>query len=116
MSALWGKNKIQEILKVTQAPVVQKVDSAVHRINHYPADNTKDFVNTYRLDSVDSAIHLLNRGLIESDVGLSFTFVPTSNTVKALLVPLFALPSATSSPQQPPFTKPFSNEILSKPL
>ena len=30
---------------------VQKVDSAIYRINHYPADNTKDFVNTYQLDS-----------------------------------------------------------------
>ena len=34
-----------------QAPVVQKVDSAIHRINQYPADNTKDCVNTYPPDS-----------------------------------------------------------------
>ena len=34
-----------------QAPVVQKVDSAIHRINQYPADNTVDFVNTYPPDS-----------------------------------------------------------------
>ena len=27
------------------------MDSAIHRINHFPADNTKDFVNTYPLDS-----------------------------------------------------------------
>ena len=39
------------------APVVQKVDSAIHQINHYPANNTLNFVNTYPLDS---AIHLLN--------------------------------------------------------
>ena len=32
-------------------PVVQEVDSAIHWINHYPADNTLDFVNTYPLDS-----------------------------------------------------------------
>ena len=32
-------------------PVVQKVDSTIHQINHYPADNTKEFVNTYLLDS-----------------------------------------------------------------
>ena len=31
--------------------VVQKVDSAIDRINHYSADNTKDFTNTYPLDS-----------------------------------------------------------------
>ena len=33
------------------APVVQKVDSAIHRINHYPADSVIDFRNTYPLDS-----------------------------------------------------------------
>ena len=31
-------------------PVIQKADSAIHRINHYPADNTMDFVNTYAMD------------------------------------------------------------------
>ena len=34
-----------------QAPVVQKVDSTIEGINHYPEDNTKDCVNTYPLDS-----------------------------------------------------------------
>ena len=33
------------------APDVQKVDSAIHRINHYPADNTVGFANAYPLDS-----------------------------------------------------------------
>ena len=33
------------------APVVQTLDSAIHRINHYPADSVIDFRNTYRLDS-----------------------------------------------------------------
>ena len=33
------------------APVVQKVDSAIHRINHYPADSAIGFPNTYPLDS-----------------------------------------------------------------
>ena len=28
-----------------QAPVVQKLDSAIHRINHYPADSVIDFRN-----------------------------------------------------------------------
>ena len=36
---------------VLQAPVVQTSDSAIHRINHYPADSVIDFRNTYPLDS-----------------------------------------------------------------
>ena len=34
-----------------QAPVVRKVDNAIHRINHYPVDSAVCFVNTYLLDS-----------------------------------------------------------------
>ena len=34
-----------------QGPVLQKVNSAIHRINHYPVDNTIGFANTYPLDS-----------------------------------------------------------------
>ena len=33
------------------APVVQKVDNAIHRINLHPVDNPNDFFNTYPLDS-----------------------------------------------------------------
>ena len=33
------------------APVVQTLDSAIHRINHYPADSVIDFRNIYPLDS-----------------------------------------------------------------
>ena len=33
------------------APVVQTLDSAIHQINHYPADSVIDFRNTYPLDS-----------------------------------------------------------------
>ena len=33
------------------APVVQRPDNAIHRINYYPADSTVCFVNTYPLDS-----------------------------------------------------------------
>ena len=40
-----------------QAPVVQKVDNAIHRINHYPLDIAIGFAITY---PVDSAIHRLN--------------------------------------------------------
>ena len=35
-------------------PVVQKVDSAIHRINHYPLDSAIGFPNTYRLDGDSS--------------------------------------------------------------
>ena len=42
-------------------PVVQNVDSGIHRIIHYPVDNAISFRNTYPLDfPVDSAIKLLN--------------------------------------------------------
>ena len=34
-----------------QAPVVQKMDNAIHRINHYPVDSVVSFANTYPLDS-----------------------------------------------------------------
>ena len=33
------------------APVVQRLDNAIHRINHYPADSVVCFINTYPLDS-----------------------------------------------------------------
>ena len=33
------------------APVVQRLDNAIHRINHYPADSVVCFVHTYPLDS-----------------------------------------------------------------
>ena len=33
------------------APVVQRLDNAIHRINHYPTDSVVCFVNTYPLDS-----------------------------------------------------------------
>ena len=39
------------ISTVHQVPVVRKADSAIHRINHYPADSVVCFVNTYPLDS-----------------------------------------------------------------
>ena len=32
-------------------PVVQRVDNAINRINHYPVDSVVCFVNTYPLDS-----------------------------------------------------------------
>ena len=51
------------------APVVQKVDNTIHRINLNPLDSATGFPNTY---PVDSAIHLLNNlGLI----GLNIKFL-----------------------------------------
>ena len=38
-------------LVVDQAQVVQKLDSAIHRINLYPVDNAICFPNTYQVDS-----------------------------------------------------------------
>ena len=39
------------VLAKRLAPVAQTLDSAIHRINHYPADSFIDFRNTYPLDS-----------------------------------------------------------------
>ena len=39
------------IIHVLLAPVVQKVDNAIHRINHYPVDSAIGFPNTYLWDS-----------------------------------------------------------------
>ena len=38
-----------------QASVVQKLDSAIRRINHYPLDNSIGFASVYPLDSDLSA-------------------------------------------------------------
>ena len=42
-------------LDINLAPVVQRVDNAIHRINHYPVDSVVSFANTYPLDSDLSA-------------------------------------------------------------
>ena len=41
-----------QFLSKRQALVVQMVDNAIHRINHYPVDSEACFVHTYPLDSV----------------------------------------------------------------
>ena len=38
-------------VRVDHAWVVQRMDNAIHWINHYPADSVVCFVNTYPLDS-----------------------------------------------------------------
>ena len=44
------KYKMKMSQVIVQAPVVQKLDNAIHRINHYPADSVVCFVNIYPLD------------------------------------------------------------------
>ena len=39
------------IMRKVLAPVVQRLDNAIHWINHYPADSVVCFANTYPLDS-----------------------------------------------------------------
>ena len=39
------------LLVIIQAPVVQTLDSVIHRIKIYPMDNAIGFPNTYPLDS-----------------------------------------------------------------
>ena len=56
ISVKWGKvdpgdERTVALRFVSQAPVVQTLDSAIHRINHYPVDSVIDFRNTYPLDS-----------------------------------------------------------------
>ena len=48
---------------VLQAPVVQKVDTAIHRINHLPVDSAIGFPNIYLaqvVQTLDSATHRIN--------------------------------------------------------
>ena len=47
---------------VLQAPVVQKVDIAIHRINHYPVDSAIGFPNIY-LGPVARSLVSTNRWL-----------------------------------------------------
>ena len=48
---LYSTNNVRVIRYPYQAPVVSTLDSAINRINHYPADSVIDFRNTYPLDS-----------------------------------------------------------------
>ena len=43
--------------RAAQASVVQTLDSAMQRINHYPADNLIGLSNTYPLDSAIQSLH-----------------------------------------------------------
>ena len=48
----WEETKTEaDVMIKSQAPVVQKVDKAIHWINLYPLDSAIGFPNTYPLDS-----------------------------------------------------------------
>ena len=63
---LSGTNSCTENVEFScdiQAPVVQKVDSAIHWINHFPVDNAISFViliHWIAMYPADSAIQILN--------------------------------------------------------
>ena len=43
--------RLVQFSTIVQAPVVQRLDNAIHRINHYPVDSVVCFANTCPLDS-----------------------------------------------------------------
>ena len=47
---------------VDLAPVVQKVDNAIHGINHYPEERVVCFVKIYPVDSATQPLN--HRGLL----------------------------------------------------
>ena len=44
-------SRLLSCVRIHLAQVVQKLDSAIHRINLYPLDNAIGFPNAYPLDS-----------------------------------------------------------------
>ena len=50
-SSIFSRQMEAIVFIILQAPVVQRLDNAIYRINHYPADSVVCFVNTYPLDS-----------------------------------------------------------------
>ena len=49
LRAMCSGNKWYKVIYLV--PVVQRLDNAIHRINHYPVDSVVCFVNTYPLES-----------------------------------------------------------------
>ena len=63
--SLWSLLVSKSRMKITilQALVVQRLDSAIHRINLYPVDSASGFPNTYLalvVQTLDSAIQRVN--------------------------------------------------------
>ena len=74
--------------KTLLALVVQKVDNAIHRINHYPDDSVVCFVNTYPLEWI--AIQPMNNwGLLVKDYFQSI--LPTLESLFVFLVLFHAI-------------------------
>ena len=48
---MFVKHKLSTGPTSTQALVVQTMDSAIRKINHYPLDNSIGFASVYPLDS-----------------------------------------------------------------
>ena len=75
---IWCKRPRKQ-KSVHQAPVVQKVDSAIHRINQYPADKrvrNNCVICWIVIYPSDSAIHLLNnRGQFFTQKEMTMLFV-----------------------------------------
>ena len=49
-----SEKQVSEVISraiIDLAPVVQKVDNAIHQLNHYPLESAIAFPNTYLLDS-----------------------------------------------------------------
>ena len=71
----------KQVLPVTcgihhQAQVVQKLDSAIHRINHYPADTYYyPAYNAIIADTLDSAIQRLNNRGTQRQFSGKYLFV-----------------------------------------
>ena len=68
------------------APVDQKVDNAIHRINHYPVDSVVCFVNIYPLDSDLSGGYsviqpLNNRGQVWNTCLMHVTLITDNDAV-----------------------------------
>ena len=64
-------------VSILLAPVVRKVDSAIHRMNHYPADSVRETncaIQWIVIYLVDSVIHLVyNWGLMSNSVAAELT-------------------------------------------
>ena len=67
------------------APVVQKVDSTIHRINLYPVDSAIGFLNIYPMDS---SIHRINLYPVDSAIGFPNIYPMDSSIHRINLYPV----------------------------
>ena len=83
-------------LHALQALVVQRLDRAIHRINHYPKDGAISFPNTYRAANNGRSTDNVrpDRGLDRSNSGLAGHFERSfldTNTLFSIQLSLSAL-------------------------